>query len=124
MDKNYYKKIFIRFLKENGVYEEWLDEMKNCNWKGNIHLFFKYVNPIEYINKSIVDMNFFRKEYEKLNRKLVGLDFEWKLIMATINEDNWKYVLSYINSNYFNSLNLDMDLYLRFLEYKTNKQKY
>lgn len=116
MNKNEYKKIFIRFLKEKDLYEGWLLQMKTYYWKNLIHEFFKYTDPVFYINDSIADYWYERQDFRTLNSKLIGADFEWKLILSKLDDKYWDNVLSYINSNYFEPKLVGKELFYRYVD--------
>lgn len=121
MNKNEYKKIFIRFLKEKDLYDGWLLQMKTYYWKKLINEFFEYTDPVYYINYSISDFwSSRRQEFSCLNKKLIGADFEWKLILSKLDDKYWNNVLTYIKSNYFEPSTVDSELYYRYKDLKDN----
>lgn len=111
MNKNDYKKIFIRFLKEEDLYEGWILQMKSYFWKKLIHEFFEYTDPVFYINDSVVESWHGRNEFNSLNKELIAADFKWKLILSKLDNKYWDNVLSYINSYYFDPLMVGYELY-------------
>lgn len=118
MKKHNYKKIFIRFLKEKKLYHIWLRIMKTSSWKNANGLFFKVVDEPFYICNAFNEFNA-TYDYDFIDgnilKDLVKADFEWKIIITTLDNKNEKHLINFVNSQYFTFSNIrDSELIDRF----------
>lgn len=125
MENKDYKRIFIRFLKTIGVYEQWIILMNNNCWKGLHHYYWEYVSPPNYLSRSMLSEDTSEKIDGIENIKyficdLISYDFLWKLICYKIDEKNWNEVENFINSRYFRTPYVTKELYEKYKSIKKN----
>lgn len=112
-----YKKLFIRFLKEKQFYEKWNSLIRYGRWKNIYDMFFDIVRPHKFIEVSFTD------DYcnTRKIKDIINLDFEWRIILYELDNDNKMYLIEFINSRYFSNFYIEnTELFDRFKVLKNN----
>lgn len=105
-----YKNIFIRFLKDNGLYTKWIFIMTHNSWRNTIDYFFQFIEPSLYIARSFNYYNyyyerFFNDEFteEQLNNyknNIREFDLSWRDLCFKLDKTKENYIKQYMNSPY------------------------